>query len=70
MMKKLKYEEKVNQLEKVIKSLQEERLDLEESVKLYEEGLQLYQSCKEELDGMEMKLKIILDGKEETFLEE
>ncbi|EFE28595.1 exodeoxyribonuclease VII, small subunit [Filifactor alocis ATCC 35896] len=70
MMKKLKYEEKVNRLEKVIKSLQEERLDLEESVKLYEEGLQLYQSCKEELDGMEMKLKIILDGKEETFLEE
>ncbi|MGP1405575.1 exodeoxyribonuclease VII small subunit [Filifactor alocis] len=69
-MKKLKYEEKVNRLEKVIKSLQEERLDLEESVKLYEEGLQLYQSCKEELDGMEMKLKIILDGKEETFLEE
>ena len=58
MMKKLKYEEKVNRLEKVIKSLQEERLDLEESVKLYEEGLQLYQSCKEELDGMEMKLKI------------
>ena len=57
-------------MEKVIKSLQEERLDLEESVKLYEEGLQLYQSCKEELDGMEMKLKIILDGKEETFLEE
>ena len=70
MMKKLKYEEKVNRLEKVIKSLQEERLDLEESVKLYEEGLQLYQSVKEELDGMEMKLKIILDGKEETFLEE
>jgi len=70
MMKKLKYEEKVNRLEKVIKSLQEERLDLEESVKLYEEGLQLYQSCKEELNGMEMKLKIILDGKEETFLEE
>lgn len=70
MMKKLKYEEKVNRLEKVIKSLQEERLDLEESVKLYEEGLQLYQSCREELDGMEMKLKIILDGKEETFLEE
>ena len=70
MMKKLKYEEKVNRLEKVIKSLQEERLDLEESVNLYEEGLQLYQSCKEELDGMEMKLKIILDGKEETFLEE
>ncbi len=70
MMKKLKYEEKVHRLEKVIKSLQEERLDLEESVKLYEEGLQLYQSCKEELDGMEMKLKIILDGKEETFLEE
>lgn len=70
MMKKLKYEEKVNRLEKVIKSLQQERLDLEESVKLYEEGLQLYQSCKEELDGMEMKLKIILDGKEETFLEE
>ena len=70
MMKKLKYEEKVNRLEKVIKSLQEERLDLEESVKLYEEGLQLYQSCKEELDGMEMKLKIILDGKEETFVEE
>ena len=54
----------------MVKSLQEERLDLEESVKLYEEGLQLYQSCKEELDGMEMKLKIILDGKEETFLEE
>ena len=70
MMKKLKYEEKVNRLEKVIKSLQQERLDLEEFVKLYEEGLQLYQSCKEELDGMEMKLKIILDGKEETFLEE
>ena len=70
MMKKLKYEEKVKRWEKVRKSLQEERLDLEESVKLYEEGLQLYQSCKEELDGMEMKLKIILDGKEETFLEE
>ena len=64
------HDEKINRLEKVVKSLQEERLDLEESVKLYEEGLQLYQSCKEELDGMEMKLKIILDGKEETFLEE
>lgn len=58
------YEQKLQRLEEVVEILRIGKMDLQELVKLYEEGLSLYRECKEELDGMEMKLEQLSDATE------
>ncbi len=55
------YEELVKRLEQVIAALEKEGLDLDQSIKLYEEGAALYKEAQEILSSREEKALEIID---------
>lgn len=55
-----KFEESLKQLESIVKDLEKGDLPLEESIRLFEEGIHLSAVCKEELDAAEGKVQILL----------
>jgi exodeoxyribonuclease VII small subunit len=66
------FEESLKRLEAVVDQLEKGELTLEESLKLFEEGVNLTASCKQELDAAEGKVQMLVkqrDGslKPETF---
>ncbi|HUH62833.1 MAG TPA: exodeoxyribonuclease VII small subunit [Terracidiphilus sp.] len=69
------FEESLNKLESIVERLEKGDLSLEESLKLFEEGVQLSAACKQEIDAAEGKVQVLVkqrDGslKAEPFLEE
>ena len=48
-MEELKFEDKMNRLNEIVDLLEKGEVSLDESIKLYEEGLKLSKSLKEEL---------------------
>jgi exodeoxyribonuclease VII small subunit len=57
--KKLKFEEAVTRLEEIVQQLEGETVSLEESLKLFEEGMNLTKLCREELTVAESTIKIL-----------
>ena len=55
------FEEQLAQLEAVVDRLERGELTLEESVRLFEEGVRLSNSCKGELDAAEGRIQILLE---------
>ncbi len=66
-MSELTFEQKMEKLEKLIKQLETGDNSLDESVKLYQEGIALAKECHEELQKAE---KTIINLKTENGLEE
>jgi exodeoxyribonuclease VII small subunit len=69
------FEDSLKKLETIVDRLEQGDLALEESLKLFEEGVSLSSACKQELDAAEGKVQILLkqrDGslKAEPFLTE
>jgi exodeoxyribonuclease VII small subunit len=68
-----KFEECLQRLEGIVKEMEKGDLPLEDSLKLFEEGIALSGSCRKELEEAEGKIEILLkhDGKlqAETFNE-
>jgi exodeoxyribonuclease VII small subunit len=56
-----KFEENLTSLETVVERLERGDLSLEDSVKLFEQGVALSAACKVELDAAEGKIQILLD---------
>jgi len=54
-----KFEDSLKQLETIVNQLEKGDLPLEDSIKLFEEGIQLSSVCKEELNA-EGKVQILL----------
>mgnify|MGYP001422328598 FL=1 len=57
--KEINFEESLKKLEIIVDKLESGDVDLENSVKLYEEGMQLKQNCEEKLKKVEMQIKKI-----------
>ena len=55
-----KFEDSLKQLETIVGQLEKGDLPLEDSIKLFEEGIHLSAVCKEELDAAEGKVQILL----------
>ena len=53
------FEENVESLEKIIKSLEDENISLSESMKLYKNGVKLVGQCNQMLDKVEKEIKIL-----------
>lgn len=51
------FEESLKRLEQIVESLEKGTVTLEESLKMYEEGIALSKACLEELTTAELKLK-------------
>jgi exodeoxyribonuclease VII small subunit len=69
------FEEQLKKLETIVDQMERGDLALEESLKLFEEGVALSAACKQELDAAEGKVQILVkqrDGsmKAEPFLSE
>lgn len=62
--KKVSFEESCVRLEEIISKLEDEKLSLDESVKLYEEGMKLVTKCNKELSDAERKIKILTRGED------
>lgn len=57
--KTLSFEEKLQRLEQVVRALEDTNTPLDDSLKLFEEGVGLVRSCSEMLDQAEKKVKIL-----------
>ena len=55
-----KFEECLQRLEKIVDELEKGNVPLEQAIKLFEEGVQLSNSCRKELDAAEGKVEILL----------
>ena len=55
-----KFEDCLQRLEKIVGELEKGNVPLEQAIKLFEEGVQLSDSCRKELDAAEGKVEILL----------
>lgn len=54
------FEKKLNRLEEIVEKMEADGLALEESLKLFEEGIRLSRECNVQLTDAEQKVKILL----------
>ena len=62
--RKFNLEEAMQRLEEIISQLENEKLPLEKSLKLYEEGVKLASKCANELEVAKRKIQILQQGKD------
>jgi exodeoxyribonuclease VII small subunit len=63
-MPKEKFEDALSKLEKIVSKLEGGDIPLEESLKLFEEGIRLSRFCNQKLDEAEKRVEILLKDKE------
>jgi exodeoxyribonuclease VII small subunit len=56
------FEEKLTSLEAVVERLERGDLSLDESVKLFEEGVKLSNACKQELEQAEGRIQLLVES--------
>ena len=70
-MEEISFEENMEKLEKIVADLEKGDLDLDESVKKFEQGINISKKCEEILKNAEKKITILLNDdnniKEENF---
>lgn len=59
-----KFESKLHRLDEIVKSMESGDLPLEQSLKLFEEGVKLSRECQSELDAAEQKVEILLNSED------
>ena len=65
------FESSLGELEKIVRKLEEGDLSLEESLKLFEDGVRLSRECQERLNAAERRIEILLnDEKGNPILQE
>jgi exodeoxyribonuclease VII small subunit len=55
------FEEQLTALESVVEKLERGELSLDESVRLFEEGVKLSNACKKELEAAEGKIQVLVE---------
>ena len=67
---KLDFEKNILVLEDIVSKLESGDVSLDESLKLFEEGVKIIKECNKELDNAEQKVNILLAGKDGSVTEE
>lgn len=62
--RKFNLEEAMQRLEEIVSQLENEKLPLEKSMKLYEEGIKLASKCANELEIAKRKIQILQQGRD------
>jgi len=57
--KELNFEQSVEQLNKIIESLNDPDIGIDESLKLYEEGIKLVRKCRQKIENAKQKIEYI-----------
>lgn len=55
------FEKKLKRLEEIVDKMEEGEISLDDSLKLFEEGVKLSRECSKELTQAEQKVKILLN---------
>ena len=55
------FESSLKALESIVERLEDENINLEDSVKSFEEGINLVKECQKQLQEAELKIKTLLD---------
>lgn len=58
--KEAKFEDALDRLEKIVGTLQNGNLTLDESLKIFEEGIRLVRICQDKLDVAETKVSMLI----------
>lgn len=66
--KKITFEESIKRLEEIVRALESGDVTLDDSIKLYTEGVKLANECNIKLDETEKKIKLLI-SKENTVEE-
>ncbi len=66
-MAKERFEDALNKLEKIVSQLEKGDISLEESLKLFEEGIRLSRLCNQKLEEAEKRVEILLKGEDGTL---
>lgn len=70
-MKEKTYEEAIKRLEEIVKLLEKNEVPLEESIALFQEGIELSQFCNQKLENIQNKVaKIYENGELKDFISE
>ena len=64
------FEERLTALESVVERLERGELSLDDSVRLFEEGVQLSASCKAELEKAEGRIQVLVETRGAGRVEE
>tara|TARA_Y100001970_G_C13990006_1_gene727726 strand:- start:632 stop:853 length:222 start_codon:yes stop_codon:yes gene_type:complete len=64
------FEATLKKLETIVEQLESGEVDLEKSVKLYEEGMKLKKICEEKLKNVEMQITKIRNDKNKIIKED
>ena len=59
--KKIDFESSLKKLESIVEKLEDENINLEGSVKSFEDGVNLVKECQKQLQNAELKVKKLLD---------
>tara|TARA_B100000945_G_scaffold102322_1_gene80768 strand:+ start:757 stop:981 length:225 start_codon:yes stop_codon:yes gene_type:complete len=59
--KKIDFESSLKELESIVEKLEDENINLEDSVKSFEEGVNLVKQCQKQIQDAELKIKKLLD---------
>ena len=62
-----KFEESMKRLEEIVKNLESGELSLEDSLKIFEEGMTLVSTCSKKLDEAERKVTLLVKEGEGKF---
>ena len=57
----IKFELALSQLEKIVLKLEDDSINLEDSVKSFEQGIELVKKCQKQLKDAELKVSKLLD---------
>ena len=66
--KEKSFEDALKRLEDVLESLEHGNLNLEESVRAFEEGVKLVRFCHDKLDEVERRVELLLKNEAGRFL--
>ena len=64
------FEDSIEELEKIVSGLESGNMSLDESMKMFEDGMKLARDCGELLDKAEKKIAIVLEKNRELVEEE
>ncbi len=66
-MEELTFEQAMQKLEAIANELEKDDLDLDTSVKKFEEGMKLSQKCNQILQEAEKKITVLVNDEEQDF---
>ena len=61
------FEESIKRLEEIVAKLEEGQVPLDESLKLFEEGVGLSRQCNARLEEIERRIEILVKGEDGEF---